>query len=145
MTYSIYTSLVLLCHKKHSGTTKQLSSSHRMWHKMWSITYFFCSFWQWWERKNSYSARKTSSMEYPGMECFCFFSSFWEFFDSILTHNMLGPVPTAGFVAPLSGISCSNHSEHIMFPFKHINMIFIKHFNSCGASKYYGSRHVGHL
>lgn len=77
------------------------------------------------------------------------FSTSWEFAKGFLyskmKHNMLGPVPTAGFVAPMSGISCSNHSEHSMFPFKHVNMIFIKHFISHGASKCYEARHVGHL
>lgn len=58
---------------------------------------------------------------------------------------MLGAGPTAGFVALLSGISCSHHREHSMFPFKHVEMIFIKHFNSHGASKYYEAKHVGHL
>lgn len=69
VTRSIYTSLALLCHKKHSGTTKQLSSGHRMWHKPVIHNIFFCSFWHWWEWKDSYSARKTTSMEYPGMVC----------------------------------------------------------------------------
>lgn len=48
-------------------------------------------------------------------------STSWEFvkdfFYSKVMRNMLGPVPTAGFVAPMSGISCSNRSEHSIFPF----------------------------